>query len=294
MKKILPIITISYLVIIGVIFYIFFGPGYFNRFEPMKWKDIEINVPKNYKIRTYENKGWETYSLQKIFELIRISRKVPAVDVSGFSKHKYAGKVIYQASPYPDSIYYISNIRKTYEVVFAFTIDDITFHVCVTNASVFSATRLMEKMMAGCYYKGQKITLPKQQIPLRAYITDIIFLVGMIIPLIIILVLFSLSAKKPASKYFQGDPIHLEESNVSFTRGQGYRRKNMFCYLVLTASRLMIFSFGKPVIEFSLHKELPDIKFEGKKIIIQSSREKFVLRPADIEKWRSALASYLK
>ncbi|MFC2145808.1 hypothetical protein ACFLRT_00440 [Acidobacteriota bacterium] len=293
MKKLLAIIIIPYLVIIGIAFYIFFGPGIFTGFETLKWKDIEIKTPKNYHVKSYESEGWEVYSMEKLFEQVRIARKSPAVDVTGFPKHKHSGKVIYQFSPGPGSIYYISKVRKTHEVVFAKNIDDVTLYFRIATASVFSGTHVLDKMLANCFYKGQKIAIPKPSIPLGAYLTDFIFFGGMIVPLFIILLVFSLSAKKPASTYFTGDPVQLEESNVYFSRIKRFQRKNSFCYIVLTTSRLMIFSFGKPVLEIRLHEEKPDIKFERNKIIIQRPKEKLVLRPSDIETWENALSPFL-
>jgi hypothetical protein len=293
MKKVLTIIIVPYLVIIAISFYIFYGPGIFTGFETLKWKDIEINVPKNYKVKSYENQGWEVYSLQKVFEQVRIALKSPAVNVSDFPKHKHTGKVIFQYSPGPGSIYFISSVRKTHEVVFARNIDEVTLYFCAANASVFSGTHILDKMMADCYYKGQKITIPKPSIPLGNYITDLIFFGGMIVPIFIILLVFALSAKKPSSEYFSGDPVQMEESNVYFSRIKRFQRKNSFCYLVLTTSRLMIFSFGKPVLDISLREEKPDIRFEKNKIIIQRPKEKLVLRPSDIETWKNALSLYL-
>jgi hypothetical protein len=293
MKKLMAFIIVPYLVVIAVSFYIFYGPGIFTGFETLKWKDIEIKTPKNYNVKSYENQGWEVYSLQKVFEEIRIARKSPAVDVMGFPKHRHAGKVIYQFSPDPGSIYYISRVRKTHEVVFAKNIDDVTLYFRIATASVFSGSHVLDKMIANCFYKGQKLPIPKPSIPLGAYLTDLIFFGGMIVPIFIILLVFSLSAKKPASKYFTGDPVQLEESNVYFSRIKRFQRKNSFCYLVLTTSRLMIFSFGKPVLDISLREERPDIKFEKNKIIIQRPKEKLVLRPSDIETWKNALSLYL-
>ena len=293
MKKLLTIIIVPYLVIIGIAFYIFFGPGIFTGFETLKWKDIEINAPKNYNIKSYESEGWDVYSMQKIFEEIRIARKSPAVDVTGFPKHKHTGKVIYQFSPGPGSIYYIARVRKTHEVVFAVNIDEVTLYFRIATASVFSGTHVLEKMMANCLYKGQKLAIPHPSIPLGAYLTDLIFFGGMIVPIFIIILVFSLSAKKPASKYFTGDPVQLEESNVYFSRVKRFQRKNSFCYLVLTTSRLMIFSFGKPILEVSLHQEKPDIRFEKNKIIIQRPEEKLVLKPSNIETWKDALSPFL-
>lgn len=293
MKKLLTLIIVPYLVIIGIAFYIFFGPGIFTGFETLKWKDIEINAPKNYNVKSYESEGWEVYSMQKLFEQVRIARKSPAVDVTAFPKHKRSGKVIYQFSPGPGSIYYISKIRKNHEVVFAKNIDDVTLYFRIATASVFSGTHVLDKMMANCFYKGQKIAIPKPSVPLGAYLTDLIFFGGMIVPVFIILLVFSLSAKKPSSEYFTGDPIYLEENNVYFSRVKRFQRKNSFCYLVLTSARLMIFTFGRPLLEIRVHEEKPHIKFEGKKIIIRRANEKLVLRPSNIDQWKDALAPYL-
>ncbi|MGD2092705.1 MAG: hypothetical protein PVH61_41445 [Candidatus Aminicenantes bacterium] len=292
MKKVLTIFIVPYLVILGITFYIFYGPGLFTGFETLKWKDIEIKTPKSYNVKSYESEGWEVYSMQKVFEEIRIARKSPAVDVTGFPKHKHAGKIIYQFSPGPGSIYYISRVRKTQAVVFATNIDDVTLYFRIATASVFSGTHVLDKMMAHCFYKGQKIPIPNPSIPLGAYLTDFIFFGGMILPIFIILLVFSLSAKKPAAKYFTGDPVQLEESNVYFSRVKRFQRKNNFCYLLLTTSRLMVFSFGKPVVEIHLHEEKPDIRFEKNKIIIQRPKEKLVLRPSDIETWKNALSPF--
>lgn len=292
MKKLMAFIIIPYLVVLGITFYIFYGPAIFTGFETLEWNDLDIGVPKNFKVKSYDSEGWEVYSMQKVFEEIRIGRKSPAVDVTGFPKHKHTGKVIYQFSPGPGSIYYISRVRKTHETVFATNIDDVTLYFRVANASVYSGTHVLDKMMANCYYKGQKITVPKPSIPLGAYLTDLIFFGGMILPIFIIILVFSLSAKKPASKYFIGDPVELEESNVYFSRVKRFQRKNSFCYMVLTTSRLMIFTFGKPVLEIRLHEEKPDISFEKNKIIIQRPKEKLVLRPANIETWKNALSRF--
>jgi len=294
MKKVLTIIIIPYLVVICIAFYFFFGPGIFSGFETLKWKDIEINVPKNYNSKSYETQGWQVFSLRKLSEEIRIALKSPAVDVMGFPKNKQAGKVIYQFSPHPPgSIYYITNIRKIYQVVFAKNIDDVSLYFHVSNASVFSGTHVLDKMLANCYYKGQKITIPKPDIPLGAYLTDLLFFGAMVVPIFIILLVFSLSAKKPSPGYFTEDPVQLEESSVYFSRAKRFQRKNSFCYLVLTTSRLMIFVFGKPVLEIRLRDEKPDIRFEKNKIIIQRPKEKFVLKPSDIEIWQNALSPYL-
>lgn len=293
MKKVLTFIIVPYLVIVAISFYIFYGPGIFTGFETLKWKDIEINVPRNFKVTSYESEEGEVFSLQKMFEQIRIARKSPAVDVTDLPKHKNAGKVIYQFSPGPGSIYYISRVRKTHETVFARNIDDVTLSFRIATASVFSGTHVLDKMMANCYYKGQKITIPKPSIPLGVYLTDFIFFGGMVLPIFIILLVFSLSAKKPASKYFNGDPVQLEESNVYFSRIKRFQRKNSFCYLALTTSRLLIFVFGKPILEIRLREEKPDISFERNKIIIQRPKEKLVVRPSDIEIWKNALSLYL-
>jgi hypothetical protein len=291
MKKMMIIIIVPYLVFIGVMLYIYFAPGVLGGYQTLLWKDIEVKVPKDFNARTYQSKGWDVYSLQKLSVLVKIARKL-AVDVQRLPE--YAGKVIYRFSPGPGTIYYISNPYKTYEVVYARAEAGLTLYFSVRSPSVFSAAYIMEQMTAASLYNGVKIGIAKPSLPLRVYLTDFIFLGGITLPLFIILVVFSLAGAKPSSDYFRGDPILCEENFVYFSRVRKFMRRNNFCYLALTTTRLMVFVFKKLAVEIRLQEEKQGIKIEGKKILIQKPKEKIVLRPSEIEKWKQALGSILE
>jgi len=55
----------------------------------------------------------------------------------------------------------------------------------------------------------------------------------------------------------------------------------------------MVFVFRKPVWEIKLNEAGGRIGIEGKKIILRKDKEKAILRPGDIEKWKECLAPYL-
>ncbi|NIM14957.1 MAG: hypothetical protein GTO45_23575 [Candidatus Aminicenantes bacterium] len=292
MKKIVAIIIIPYMIIVAVAFYIYFGPGLFSSYEPLDWRGLMTNIPEGFKVSIYQSqdKKWEFYSLRKIFVGIKIALG-PAMDVNRLPGD--GRKMIYRTSPNPERTFYISSRRKSYEVVFAQTIGDTTVYFSVASGSVFSAVHILDKITANNFYQGEPITLLKPSIPFRAYITDLIFFFGMLLPVFIIVLIFSLSGKKPASKYFIGDPIRCEENFVYFTSVQKYRRKSSACYLVLTATRLMVFVFRKLIWEIKLNEARASIRIEGKKIILQKDNDKAILRPGDIKKWNECLAPYL-
>jgi hypothetical protein len=290
MKKITAIIIIPYIIIVAVAFYIFFGPGLLGSYGPLDWKGLATNVPAGFKVRTYQSQGWDVYSLSKIFVTMKIALG-PAMDVTRLPGS--VRKVIYQTSPDPERIFYIFSRRKSYEVVFAQALEDKTVFYSVASGSVFSATRMLAKITSDNFYRGESITPLIPSIPFRAYITDLVFFFGMLVPVFIILLIVSLSGKKPAEKYFAGDPIRCEENLVYFTGVRKYRRKSSTCYLVLTASRLMVFVFRKLEWEIKLNEASGRIRIEGKKIILQKDKEKAILRPTDIKKWNECLAPYL-
>jgi hypothetical protein len=290
MKKITAFIIIPYLVVVAVSFYIFFGPGLLGAYEHLDWKGIMTNVPGGFKVRDYQDGVWEVYSLRKIFVTMKIALG-PAMDVSRLPRG--LRKVKYQTSPGPGRIFYIYSRRKSYEAVFAQTLKDKTVFYSVASGSVFSATRMLAKITANNFYQGDPITPVKPSLPLGAYITDIIFFFGMLLPVFIILLVVSLSGKKPAAKYFSGDPIRCQESFVYFTGVRKFRRSTSLCYLALTSTRLMVFVFRKPSWEIKLNEGASGIRIEGKKIILEKNKEKAILRPQDIEKWKECLAPYL-
>ena len=295
MKKIMILIILPYLVIMGIVFYIFFGPGLIG-YRPLKWKGIETIVPGGFKVNTFQSKGWEVYSLKKVSVLIKIALK-PAIDVSGLPRH--TRKVLYRFSSEPGEIYYVSNPRKIYEAVFARTLamdeDNInmTLYFSVSSPSVFSCRYILNKIAGNTFYKGQKIKAPKPSIPLKCYLTDFLLIGGMSVPLLIIVLIFYLSGKKPAAKHFIGDPIRCEESYVFYRSIRKFRRQSSFCYLVLTATRLMVFLFRRPIREIKIYEEKPGIKIEGNKIILEKEKEKIILKPRDIEKWKEHLSPFL-
>jgi hypothetical protein len=257
-------------------------------------------VPRGFKVNAFQSKGWEVYSLKKVSVLIKIALK-PAIDVSGLPRH--TRNVLYRFSSEPGEIYYVSNPRKAYEAVFARTIAmdededniDMTLYFSVSSPSVFSCQYILNKIAGNTFYRGQKIKVPKPSIPLKCYLTDFILIGGMSVPLFIIVLIFYLSGKKPASKHFIGDPIRYEESYVFYRSIRKFRRQSSFCYLVLTTARLMVFLFRRPIWEIKIYEknEKPNIKIEENKIILEKEKERIILKPKDIKKWKEYLSPLL-
>ena len=291
MKKILAIFIIPYLLFVGGMMYFFFGVGIFSSYQALHWNQIDALVPGGFSMQTYESKGWHVYYLKKLSVQVKIAVQSPAVDLTNLAQR--SGKLMYKEAQGEDGMYYVTNPRKTYEIVYALNVEGTTLYFSVASPSVYSTAYILDKITANCSYNGTPIAAPKKDIPLIAYLTDFIFLFGMLLPFLLVTVIFSLSAKKPSGRYFEGDPIRLEENFVYFTRTLRLGRKSSFCYLALTATRLMVFVFGKPLLEIKLDQEKPDIKIQGKKIILQKDDKRVTLRPADIEKWKSELSSYL-
>ncbi len=293
MKKLLLLVLVPYLLLIGIVFYIYFGSGIITAYETLKWKDIETMAPAGSTVKIYQGNGWEVYSLKKATVFIKVAVK-PAMNVAELPA--YSQKVLFKASAEPSEIYYIANPRKTIEVVYARTMGDTTLYFSVACPSLFSGRYIMDKMTGQCFYKGEKVTpstLAAYSIPLRCYITDYLFLGALTLPLIIVLLIFALSGKKPSAKHFIGDPIRCEESNIYFVRMRRFRRQGNFCYLALTAAgRLRVFLFMRPVWAIDLRRERPDIQIEGHKIILQKENEKIVFWSAKIREWQEALGLF--
>jgi hypothetical protein len=293
MKKILALIIIPYLALMGVFVYIFFGPGLFSTYQKLEWKGLKTNVPSGFSVKTYRNKGWEVYSMKKLTVLVNISQG-PAMDVSGLPKS--SRKVTFQHSGSPESIFFISNPSKNYEIVYACNVGEQTIHFSVLAASVFSGVQIIKKLTADCSLNGLPIPPPQPPIPVGKFMTDLIFLGGIFIPLLIIILIFTLAGRRPSQRHFEGDPVRFEESYVYYTSIQKYRRKGSYCHLALTSSRLLIFLFRKPVWELKLHENtgtISTISIVGKRIILQKGEEKVSLRPSDIETWREHLSAYI-
>lgn len=286
------LMVLPYLAVMAVVFYFYFGPGVISGYKPLKWGDIETNVPSDFTVKTYRDRKWEVYSLSKQSVLIKIALGVDC-DVSRL--HENTRKLIFRTSPGQGETYYISNPRKTHELVYAKTLDDgIILWFSVASPSVFSGRYILEKIAGNCFYKGQKVVFPDVAVPSRAFIVDFIFLGGMAVPMVIMLLIFSLSGKKPSPRYFMGDPIRCEESFVYFGRVKRFSRKNSFCYLALTTRRLVVFYFMKPLLEIDIRESNDEITIDRNKIIIQSEKGKFVLRSSKIEEWKQALRSFIR
>jgi hypothetical protein len=290
MKKVLILIIVPYLLLLAGVAYLYFGPGLFASYTALEWQGVRAEAPKGFELKTYQGKGWEVYFLKKMNAYIKIALK-PAVDVSGL--HKHSQKVIYHLAPDPGSIYFVANPRRTHEAVFARRLDDVTVYFSAAAPSPYTVVYMLDKVIANASYRGKPLAPPRPVLPLRVYLADLIFAGGMVLPLALITLILPLSARKPSEKYFAGDPIRCRESFVYFTTARKYRRKSSFCYLALTASRLMAFTFGKPVLEVRLDQEKPLIQVKGKRIIIVGEREKTSLRPSEIEKWKDCLRPFI-
>jgi hypothetical protein len=292
MKKIMMLIVLPYLAIMVVVFYFYFGPGVISEYEPLKWKDIETQVPSGFVIKTCRDRTWEVYTLYKQSVFIKIALGA-SCDVSRL--HESARKLIFRSSPGPGETYYISNPRKIHELVFAKAMEDgTTLWFSVSSPSVFSGRYILEKIAGNSFYKGRKVVFPEVALPMRTFIVDFIFLAGMAVPLLLIFLLFTLSGKKPSPGYFTGDPIRCEESYLYFGRVKKFSRKNSFCYLALTTRRLMVFHFMRPMLEIDVRESNAEITIDRNKIIIQSEKGKFVLRSSKIEEWKQALRSFIR
>jgi hypothetical protein len=293
MKKIILLFTIPYLLVVGIVFYLFFGPGVITTYETLQWKEIDTMVPVDGKIKIYQSQGWEVYSLRKSAFLIKIALK-PAMDVAGLPS--FSQKLLYRESAGPGQIYYIANPHKNLEVVYARTVGDTTLYFSAASPSLFTSLFIMDKITGRCFYKGEKVTQltsSSYNIPLKCYLTDYIFVGSMTLPVIIMFFIFSFSGKKPSERYFIEDPVRLEESYIYYTMIRGFRRKGNFGYLVLTsAGRLRMFTFMKHIWTIDLYTEKPNLTIVGNTIILQREKGRFVLRSGKIREWQEALSSF--
>jgi hypothetical protein len=291
MKKMLAWIIIPYLVVVGVAFYIFFGPALTARYRTLEWKDVGTFVPEGFKVKTYHSKGWDVYYMEKIFSSVKIAVRPVAVNVSRLPEGYR--KVMFRYASRPDEIYFVASAHKSFEVVYARMIEGATVFISVKGGSVFSGRYVVDKIAGSTYFKGVPLEAPRPSIPLKHYWTDLVFVIGMLLPILIIYLIFYISGRRPAEKHFEGDPIVFEEGNMYYRSIRKYRRQSSFCYLVLTTTRLMVFAFRKPVWESRIYEEKPAIKIEGKNIILQKDDIKFVLKSARIEKWKEHLNRFL-
>ncbi len=294
MKKVLIIFIVPYLALMAVVFYIFFGPGIIAGYEPLEWQGIRTVVPSGFNVKTYQSKGWEVYSLKKITVLLKIAL-IPAGSVNVMELAKKAGKVRFLEKDAPDAVYYMANRHKQFVVVFARRLPEVTLYFSVESGSVYSARTMLEKVISDCTYDGEKVDPLLPSMPLSAYWTDLIFLGGMTLPIVIIIFVFYFSGRKPKDSHFAGDPLRYGETFVYYSLSRKLNRKSSFCYLALTQTRLVVFTFMKKAWEFPLHERPAgmSLTIEGKKIVVRMEKEKIVLKPSDIEQWKEVLVPYL-
>lgn len=291
MKKVLAAIIVSYMIILGVAFYFFFGPGLTASYRSLEWKDVNTIVPEGFKVKTYQSKGWDVYYLEKMFTSIKIAVKPVPVNVSRLTEGY--GKIMFTYTSRPGEIYFIAHVHKSIEVVYAREIEGGTVFFSVAGGSVFAGRCVIDKIVGSTYFKDVPLEAPRPSVPLKHYLIDLIFVGGMILPVLIIFLIFLLSGRKPAEKYFEGDPIVLEEHNVYYRSIRKFRRQSSYCYLVLTTTRLMVFLFRKPIWEIKIYEEKPPIKIEGNTIILEKEGTKLKLKSAKIDKWKEHLARFL-
>ncbi len=290
MKKILPFLIIPYLILMGVIFYFYFGPGLLGSDEPMAWQGFQTRVPAHFQVKIYHSKGWEVYSLQKTQTLIKIAVK-DTFDVTGLPR--YYSNILYRYSPSPAHILFVASSRRGYEMVYACRKDDVVLYFSVFTASPYSGSIILKRLLKECLYNGQPVSLPEFSLPLRVYGADLLLVLGLTLPGLIIAFIFYFSGRKPATDYFDGDPIVCEESYVYYIAQRKYRRRGSLGYLVLTSTRLMIFQFRRPVWQYRLYEPVPDIRFEGKRIVIQREKDRLIIKPTDITRWQTCIKEFL-
>jgi len=289
MKKLMFIVTIIYLVVMGVSIYMFFGPVLVSSYHTIQWKGLETQVPEDFNVKTYQKDRWDVYFMHKLWMPIKIGI-TSAVNPAGFAEKRDDAMFITSSSD--SNIFFLARDRKQFEAVYAENIGDHTVYFSARAGSVYSAVQIVKRMTAYARFNGEKLSPPEPSIPLRHYITDIIFLVGVSLPFFLIIIIMNVSGMKPNAKHFEGDPIRIEESNVFYSFKKKYRRKNSFCYLALTTSRLMIFVFRRPVLVIDLSKDDTAIEFDKKKIIIKKGKEEFHLKPSNIDRWKTQLSTF--
>jgi hypothetical protein len=291
MKRTIVIILTVYVLVIGVLFYVFLGAGVLSGFKSLKWQGIETQVPPDFKVKEYRSKGWQVYALSRISAFIKIARK-PAVNV--FELSRYEKEVVLEKrTPLPEpATYYVVKEKKLYTVVAAASRDNTTLYISVSTFSLFFSRYIMGRMLQNFTFNGEAVTFPSPVIPLKLYGYDLLIVASFLLPLIILIPIFYFSGKTPNPQHFQGETILCEEKFVYTTFQKKWNRSNTFCYLALTSSRLVIFCFGKLKLEIKLDEERPDIAIRGRKIILEHKDKTIILRPADIDRWQSCLSSF--
>jgi hypothetical protein len=292
MKKLMIIIMLPYLLVLAFVAYLFYGVGTLESYQALEWQGLSTEAPAGFDVKTYQSQGWTVYYMKKAGSSIRLGLK-PAFNVNTLPR--YSKKVKFEFSPGPDRVFYIATAHKAFQVIFAQTIGDTSVYFQVSSPSPFTGRAVLRKITRRAQYKGSPVSLPEPDVPLGVFITDFILMGGMLLPVFIIYFVLYYSGKKPSPHHFEGDPIRCEEEYVFFSGGKKFRRKNSYCYLVLTTNRLMVFVFKKLNWEVRMDSDDPDtrIDIDGKKIIIHLKDQKVALKPKDIGKWKECLISYM-
>jgi len=288
MKRIALIFIIVFVLIFIGLGYFFYAPGVLTQYTPLDWKNIHVDIPGNFKVRTYRSKDWDVYSLSKWFFLVKIGVK-PQIDIQRLPE--FSRRVLFRSSPDPDSIYFISFLHKdAYEVVFACSREGTSVYLSALAPTAFGAVSIMKRMTASFSFNGQKIPFPNPPVPLKVYLHDIIILAALIFPLLILILVFSISGRIPNSEYFFNDPVLYSEKYVYYTLVRSWSRSSACCFFALTSSRLRIFTFGRPKWDISLRDDKQVITIERKRIRVQNDKFTLLLYPSRMDK----LNDYLK
>lgn len=292
MKKIALLVVLPYVAVIAVVAYIFFGPGLMDSSRELQWMGVKTEIPSGFTPKTYQNNGWDVYSMTKLFTKVRISVKA-AFDVSTLPNHHK--NVKFRISTGPDHVYYITNEHKAFLAIFARNVGDKTVFISVASGSALASRLILARVAKNASYNGTTLQFSDPSKPVSVYTVDFIMFAAFVLPVFIIFFVFYYSGKRPNARHFEGDPIRCEEEYIYFSSGTKWRRKNSFGYMVLTTTRFMVFTFKKPAWEIRMDTDDPDtrIDIDGKKITVFQKDRKIVLKPSDIKKWKDCLSSYM-
>lgn len=291
MKKTIYVILFVYALVILGLLYFFLGAAVFKDFEPLQWQGIKTKVPPDFKVKIYRSKGWQVYSLSRLGAAIRIAVK-PEIDVFGLSS--YERNVVFEKrerTPFP-TVFFIVESKQPYTLVFATNREHTTVYLSVSSFSLYLSRFIMAEMMADFTFNQQRIEAPDVTLPGKFYMIDWIIIASFLLPLLIMIVVFYFSGKKPEIELLPGETLLYEEKNVMTSFRRGWMRSNTFSYAVLTNQRLLVFYFGRKKVEINLHEEKSALRIEGKKIILEKAGMKTILSPGDIENWKSNLYSH--
>lgn len=281
----------AYVLLGGLIFFVFCGSGLLSGFRTLQWRGIEIRVPPDFKTREYSSKGWQVYSLSRVSALIKIALKpkVDVFDLSGYEKRVVLEKKSHSPDP---ATFYVAKGKKTNTLVYAVSRNDTTLFISISSFSLFFSRQIMDIMLESLIFNGSEIKPPSVVFPAKLYGHDFFIIGSLLLPLVILIPVYYFSGKKPGAHHFEGESIMCEEMFVYTSFKKKWNRTNTFSYLVLTNARLMVFSFGKLKLEIKLDEEKPAIEFKGKKIILKRKDTTVILSPRDIDQWESCLSRF--